>query len=214
MSPSPFFQRKMFVLTVLGFASGLPLYLTTKTLQAWMTQADVDLTTVGLISLVALPYSLKFLWAPLFDRYMPPFLGRRRGWIVIVQLLLMLAIAAMGMHNPQLSIQMLAANALLVAFLSASQDIVSEAYRADVLTEREMGTGAAVWVTGYRIALLVTGSAMFVLADRISWPVAYFAVSILMLPGIIAAVTAPEPQTTLPPPTSLAEAVRGPFQEF
>src|SRR5688572_21663342 len=146
-------RSKMTVLRVLGFSSGLPLFLPGKTLQAWMTQAGVDLTTVALFSLVALPYSLKFWWAPFFDRYVPPFLGRRRGWIVVTQILLMLVIAAMALHNPKLSLQMLGLNALLLAFMSATQDIVSEAYRADMLEQREMGTGAAVWVLGYRIAL-------------------------------------------------------------
>lgn len=207
-------RSKMAVLTVLGFSSGLPFYLSGKTLQAWMTQAGVDLTTVGLFSLVALPYSLKFLWAPLFDRYVPPFLGRRRGWIVLAQIILMLVIAVMATHNPQLGLQMLGVNALALAFMSATQDIVAEAYRADVLEEREMGNGAAVWVLGYRIALLITGSAMFILADRLSWPIAYVAVSVLMIPGILAAVLGPEPAVTAPPPTSLAEAVYGPFKEF
>ncbi len=143
-----FTQPKMAVLLALGFSSGLPLFLTSRTLQAWMTTAEVDLTTIGLFSMVALPYSLKFLWAPILDRYVPPFLGRRRGWLVITQTLLMLTIAAMSLHNPRLGLQALAINALLLAFFSATQDIAVDAYRADILRAREMGAGAGAYVIG------------------------------------------------------------------
>ncbi len=209
-----FGQPKMFALILLGFSSGLPLLLTSKTLQAWMTVAKVDLTTIGLFSLVALPYSLKFLWAPLLDRYVPPFLGRRRGWLLITQVLLIVAIAAMSTHNPQVGLQMLAVNAFVIAFLSASQDIAVDAYRTDVLEHREMGAGASVWVMGYRIALLVTGSAAFLLADRMPWPKVYIALSGLLLVGVIASFIAPEPSLRDEPPRTLGEAVRFPFQEF
>jgi len=209
-----FGQPKMAILLVLGFSSGLPLFLTSRTLQAWMTKAEVDLTTIGLFSLVALPYSLKFLWAPILDRYVPPFLGRRRGWLVITQVLLLLTIAAMSFHNPRLGLQALAINALLLAFFSASQDIAVDAYRADVLQEREMGAGAATFVMGYRIALIVTGSLALVLADRLPWPMVYLLLSALMLIGVAAAFFAPEPVLSDAPPQSLAEAVVLPFKEF
>lgn len=209
-----FGQPKMAFLLVLGFSSGLPLFLTSRTLQAWMTKAEVDLTTIGLFSLVALPYSLKFLWAPILDRYVPPFLGRRRGWLVITQVLLLLTIAAMSFHNPRLGLQALAINALLLAFFSASQDIAVDAYRADVLHEREMGAGAATFVMGYRIALIVAGSLALVLADRLPWPMVYLLLSALMLIGVAAAFFAPEPVLSDAPPQSLAEAVVLPFKEF
>lgn len=209
-----FGQQKMFALMLLGFSSGLPLLLTSKTLQAWMTVAKVDLTTIGLFSLVALPYSLKFLWAPLLDRFVPPFLGRRRGWLLITQILLIIAIGAMSTHNPQVGLQMLAVNAFLIAFLSASQDIAVDAYRTDVLHHREMGAGASVWVMGYRIALIVTGSFAFLLADQMPWPKVYIALSGLMLVGIIGSFVGPEPVLRDAPPKSLGEAVRFPFQEF
>ncbi|HEY9647984.1 MAG TPA: MFS transporter, partial [Chroococcidiopsis sp.] len=147
-----FQQPKMAALLCLGFASGLPLFLTSRTLQAWMTVEGVDLGAIGLFSLVALPYSLKFLWSPLLDRFVPPFLGRRRGWLVITQVGLVLAIALMSLQKPSQALQLLGINALLIAFLSASQDIAFDAYRTDVLEEREMGAGAAVAVLGYRIA--------------------------------------------------------------
>ena len=209
-----FTQPKMAALLFLGFASGLPFYLTSTTLQAWMTQANVDLTTIGVFSLVGLPYSLKFLWAPLLDRYIPPFLGRRRGWLLITQILLLIAIAAMSLHDPRLGLQALAFNALFIAFFSASQDVAGDAYRTDVLHHREMGAGASVWVLGYRIALLLTGALAFVLADRMPWATVYLILSSLMLVGIIASFLAPEPVLDDAPPKSLADAVILPFNEF
>src|SRR6187549_3755251 len=131
-------QRKMVALALLGFASGLPLYLTGRTLQAWMRVAHVDLTTIGFFSLVGLPYSLKWLWAPAMDRYVPPFLGRRRGWLLITQIALLIAIAAMSLHDPSTGLRLIALNAMVIAFFSASQDIVIDAYRTDILTTREM----------------------------------------------------------------------------
>jgi PAT family beta-lactamase induction signal transducer AmpG len=187
--------------------------LTGKTLQAWMTLEKVDLTSIGLFSLVALPYSLKFLWAPLLDRFALPFLGRRRGWLIVIQSALLVAIAAMSLQNPAQSLQLLAVNALLIAFLSATQDIAVDAYRTDVLEEREMGAGAAVFVLGYRIALLITGALGLILADRISWPTVYLLMSGVMLVGLIATLLAPEPQRDHPP-ASLADAVLLPFGEF
>jgi PAT family beta-lactamase induction signal transducer AmpG len=211
-----FGQPKMAVLLLLGFSSGLPLFLTGtgKTIQAWMTTAHVSLATIGWFSLAGLPYSLKFLWAPVLDRYVPPFLGRRRGWLVITQVALLISIAAMALHNPVTGLRMLAVNAILIALFSASQDIVGDAYRTDVLSEREMGAGASVWVLGYRLAMLVAGSAALVLADRISWPTVYLLLASLMLIGIVASILAPEPVLREAPPRTLAEAVVLPFREF
>jgi PAT family beta-lactamase induction signal transducer AmpG len=215
VSPLQIFgQRKMAALLLLGFSSGLPLFLTSRTLQAWMTKEGVDLATIGLFSLVALPYSLKFFWAPIVDRFIPPFLGRRRGWLVIMQVALLVAIAAMAVHDPRTGLQMLAVNALVIAFLSASQDIVGDAYRTDVLEEREMGAGATTWVLGYRIALITAGSLAFVLADRVDWPVVYVLMAALMSVGIITSFFAPEPVLRDAPPQSLYQAVVLPFVEF
>jgi PAT family beta-lactamase induction signal transducer AmpG len=209
-----FTQRKMAAILLLGFSSGMPLYLSSRTLQAWMTLEGVDLTTIGLFSLVALPYSLKFLWAPVMDRFVPPFLGRRRGWLVITQVALLLSIAAMSLHDPARGLQLLAFNALLIVFFSASQDIVFNAYQVDALDEREMGAGAAIGVLGYRIAMIVTGSLAFVLADRLPWPVVYLLMALLMGVGILAAFWAPEPVLEEAPPQSIREAVVDPFMEF
>jgi len=204
----------MAALLLLGFASGLPLFLTSKTLQAWMSVENVNLSAIGLFSLVGLPYSLKFIWSPLLDRFVPPFLGRRRGWLVITQAALLLAIAAMALQNPKQSLQLLAINALLIAFFSASQDIAFDAYRTDVLEQWEMGAGAAVTVLGYRIALLLTGSLALILADRIPWPIVYLLLSALMVVGLLTSLWAPEPKEQERPPASLADAVSLPFIEF
>jgi PAT family beta-lactamase induction signal transducer AmpG len=175
---------------------------------------NVDLATIGTFSLVALPYSLKFLWAPVMDRYVPAFLGRRRGWLIITQVALMIAIAAMALQDPRRGLQMLAVNAVFIAFFSASQDIVTDAYRTDVLAEREMGAGAAIFVLGYRIALLATGALAFFLADRMSWPMVYLVLSLLMVLGILATLRAPEPVLRDRPPQTFADAVVLPFREF
>lgn len=209
-----FEKKKMAALLLLGFASGLPLFLTSKTLQAWMTTEKVELTAIGLFSLVALPYSLKFLWSPLLDRFVPPFLGRRRGWLVITQIALTLAIGAMSLQSPPAGLEFLAFNALLIAFFSASQDIAFDAYRTDVLEKREMGAGAAVAVLGYRIALLVTGSVALMLADRVSWQIVYLLLAGMMSLTIGFSFWAPEPEGKDLPPSSLEEAIVLPFQEF
>jgi PAT family beta-lactamase induction signal transducer AmpG len=209
-----FGQPKMAILLLLGFSSGLPFYLTSKTLQAWMTTANVDLATIGFFSLVTLPYSLKFVWAPVMDRYVPPFLGRRRGWVFITQVLLLLAIAAMSLHDPRTGLRMLAINAIAIAFFSASQDISLDAYRTDVLENREMGAGAAVFVLGYRIAMITTGALAFFLADRMPWQMVYVLLATLMVIGIATTFIAPEPVLTDAPPKTLAEAVVLPFADF
>lgn len=208
-----FGSRKMAALTLIGFSSGLPLYLTSRTLQAWMTVEQVDLGAIGLFSLVGLPYSLKFIWSPLLDRFAVPILGRRRGWLIILQMGLLIAIALMAWQQPKQALQLLAINAVAIAFLSASQDIAADAYRTDVLEELELGAGAAVYVLGYRVALLFTGSLALILADRLPWSSVYLLMSLGMGIGIIATLFAPEPQETSPP-ESLADAVILPFGEF
>jgi MFS transporter, PAT family, beta-lactamase induction signal transducer AmpG len=209
-----FVQPKMATLLVLGFSSGLPFYLTSKTLQAWMTTAKVDLATIGFFSLVTLPYSLKFVWAPVMDRYVPPFLGRRRGWVLITQVLLLLAIAAMSLHDPRTGLKMLAINAIAIAFFSASQDISLDAYRTDVLRDREMGAGAAVFVMGYRIAMITTGALAFFLADRMSWNMVYVILSLLMIIGVAGTFAAHEPVLNDAAPKTLVDAVVLPFADF
>jgi len=199
---------------LLGISSGLPLFLTQKTLQAWLASAHVDLTTIGLFGLVSLPYSVKFLWAPLLDRFVPPFLGRRRGWIALAQVLLAAAISLMAWSDPAHALTALASCAILVAFLSASQDVVFDAWRVDVLPATERGPGAALGVLGYRVALLATGSLALVLADHLSWRTIYLALAGLQALLVVATVLAPEPDTPPAAPRSLQDAVVKPFQEY
>ncbi|WDT75172.1 MAG: MFS transporter [Candidatus Manganitrophus sp.] len=208
-----FSNRRVAVLLLLGFSSGLPLALTFGTLQAWMKDAGVDLATIGAITLVGLPYTVKYLWAPLMDRYTLPFLGRRRGWLVVTQLSLMAAIAFMGSLNPVVQPWLLAVTAVLVSFLSASQDIVVDAYRADVLREEELGAGAAVSVLGYRLGMLSSGAMALILADHLPWVAVYRIMAGLMLVGVAAALWGTEPKSG-GSPRSLAEAVALPFKAF
>ncbi len=205
---------------VLGFASGMPLALTGATLSAWMVAEGVDIKTIGLYSLVGLPYAFKFLWSPLMDRFVPPFLGRRRGWMIITQLVLILTISAMGFLNPASMPVLVAAVALSLAFFSASQDIVLDAYRTEYLKPEERGAGVGVWIMGYRIALLVSGAVALILSDHLSWKMVYFIMGLFMVIGCIATLVAPEPLKTNPatdriePPKSLYEAAVSPFLEF
>jgi PAT family beta-lactamase induction signal transducer AmpG len=215
-----FRDRNLAVILLLGFSSGLPIALTTSTLQAWMTVEGVDLTTIGLITLVGFPYTLKFLWAPAMDRYVPPFLGRRRGWMAITQLAVALGIAAMAFFSPRADITFLASLALFVAFASASQDIVVDAYTADVATGEKRGLAAALKVVGYRIAMLTSGAFALHLAAGegwlagIGWEKTYLAMSALMGVGLIATLWGREPVVAVPPPRTLQEAVVEPLREF
>jgi PAT family beta-lactamase induction signal transducer AmpG len=212
---SVFRSRKMFLLLLLGFSSGLPLALTGATLQAWLTVEGVRLQDIGWFALVGQPYVYKFLWAPLMDRYPLPFLGRRRGWLLATQLALLAAVAGMGSLSPTHSPWLLAALALAVAFLSASQDIVFDAFRADALEAPERGAGAALSVLGYRIAMLVSGGLALILVDGwLSWKETYWLMAALMLIGAAATWAALEPQGQGRAPATLAEAVREPFAEF
>ena len=198
----------------MGFASGIPLALTGATLQAWMTIAGVDLRTIGIFTLVGIPYTLKFLWSPMMDRFVPPWLGRRRGGIVLTQVVLVLGIAAMAFCSPKNAPGVLAAIALLVAFFSASQDIVIDAYRTDVLHKEELGAGAAVFVTGYRLAMLVSGALALIMSDRIGWRTTYLLMAAVMSVGVVATLFGPEPERKAVPPKTISEAVAGPLKDF
>ena len=207
-------NRRIFVMLPLGFASGLPLALTAGTLQAWLTVEGVDLKTIGIFTMVGLPYTLKFLWAPVMDRMIPPWLGRRRGWMVLMQLCVAVGLGLMAMTNPQLHPVWLAAYAVLVAFLAASLDIVFDAYRTDTLRPHERGLGAAVWVNGYRIALLTSGAGALVLADYVGWQLTYLAMAAVMISGVIVVLVSPDPTVVADAPKSLTEAVGAPLAEF
>jgi len=210
-----FTQRNAAVLLLLGFASGLPLALTAGTLQAWMTVENVDLKTIGFFSLVGQAYVFKFLWSPMMDRYTPPFLGRRRGWLLVTQLALIGGIIAMGFMQPSRDLTLLAALAVLVAFCSASQDIVFDAWKTDVLPPEERGSGAAITVLGYRLAMLISGGLALWIADRyLGWQATYWLMALLMVPGLIATLLAKEPVTPAREPHSLRQAVTFPLKDF
>jgi PAT family beta-lactamase induction signal transducer AmpG len=208
------FGPKMLVMLLTGFSSGLPLLLTGSTLKFWMREEGLELTTIGFFGLVGLPYTLKFLWAPLMDRIVPPFGGRRRGWMLITQVSLMITLAFMAFAQPSVHLPAIAGLCLLIAFASASQDIVLDAYRREYLKDEELGIGSSVFVNGYRIGLLASGALALVLAEYLSWPTAYFILGMFMLVGIVATVYAPEPIVETAPPSSLREAFVGPFLEF
>jgi PAT family beta-lactamase induction signal transducer AmpG len=209
-----FTSFRMFIVLLLGFSSGLPLGLTGGTLQAWMKTENIDLGTIGLFSLVGLPYTLKFIWSPIIDRYIPPMFGRRRGWMFLTQLGLIITIIALGFSDPVMSPKYVAFFAVCVAFFSASQDISVDAYRTEVLREEEFGAGAGVYIMGYRIAMIVSGGLALILADHISWSNVYLIMAACMALGLIASVIGPEPVTNQAPPKTLAEAVYKPFSEF
>ncbi|WP_426575932.1 muropeptide MFS transporter AmpG [Xenorhabdus stockiae] len=206
--------RNYRILLLLGFASGLPLALTAGTLQAWMTVEDVDIKTIGFFTLVGQAYVFKFLWAPAMDRYSPSFLGRRRGWMLVTQLLLIISIAGMGFLNPSQHLWWLAALAVAVAFFSASQDIIFDAYKTDLLQQEERGAGAAISVLGYRLAMLVSGGLALWVTTYIGWNSMYWLMAGLMLIGVYATLTAKEPQIDTAPPKTLHQAVVEPLFDF
>jgi MFS transporter, PAT family, beta-lactamase induction signal transducer AmpG len=205
---------RMLAVLVLGLASGLPYNLTDATLQAWLKDSGVSNTTIGLLSLVGLAYTLKPLWAPLLDRYAPPFLGRRRGWIVIFQLALALALVWMADHGPDGGLVALAVIAVAVAALSASQDIVIDAWRTDLVTANERGPAATAANLGYRAAAWFAFSGALILADQVGWRATYLVMACCMAAFVIATALAPEPPVHAPPPRTLLEAVRDPLAQL
>ncbi len=209
-----FLNRRMLSVLLLGFASGLPLSLVGSTLQAWFTVSGVNLVAIGFLALVGQPYVYKFVWAPLMDRFVPPLLGRRRGWVFLMQVALLITIASMALFDPTTKPLLLGALALAVAFLSASQDIAIDAYRTDLLPAEERGLGSALFVTTYRMAVLVSGSMALIIAAEMGWRFTYLLMAVMMLIGMVAAWFGPEPEQKVAPPVSLVEAVVEPFKEF
>ena len=211
---SMFSNRRMAAVLFFGFSSGLPISLIGSTLQAWLTDAKIDIRIVGLFSLIGLPYTLKFLWAPLMDRYWPPFLGRRRGWILITQLLLILSLIGMAFTEPSSTLHVLTAFTVLVAFFSASQDIVADAYKVEVVSLNEYGTAAAVANLGYRLAMLFSGAIALILADHVSWQTVYLIMAASLLLGVVTSFLAPEPLVTAKAPRTMHEAITQPLKDF
>ena len=197
-----------------GFAAGLPNPLTGSTLTAWLDSTGADLTVIGLFAYVRVPYNIKFLWAPLLDRYRLPFLSRRRGWIALTQLALVVTIGVMGTLDPRNAPWLVAAMAMAVAFSSASQDIVSDAYRTDLLHPEHRASGTAIFVAAYRGALIAAGAGALVLSDHVSWTVVYAVMAALILVSSVVTFIAPPPDVLPKPPATLVEAVIDPFREF
>ena len=198
---------------LLGFSSGVPLILTQSTLQAWMRSAGVDLNTIGFFALAGLPYTLKFLWSPLMDRYRPPFLGRRRGWILLTFIAIMAGLALLAGSDPGAHLKMVALLALGVAFASASADINVDAYRTELLPDKLVGPGTSLHITGYRLGMVFAGAVALILADHLPWRTVYLIMALGLVPGAIATFRAPEPEG-LRAPRTLREAVVEPFTEF
>ena len=203
----------MLICIFTGFSSGLPLYILVSLLPAWLRSEGVNLKAIGLFALINLPFTWKFLWAPFFDRYIPP-LGRRRGWLIISQVLLLLSIPVFGAFNPKLDIWAIAYLATVVAFFSASQDIVLDAYRRELLIDNELGLGNAVHVNAYKIAGLIPGSLSLILADRMAWSSVFMITALFMIPGILMTIFVAEPALKDGRPKTLKAAVVEPFYEF
>jgi MFS transporter, PAT family, beta-lactamase induction signal transducer AmpG len=230
-----FQSQKMAALLFVGFSSGLPILLVFKTLQSWMSDAGTDLTKIGWYgSLIGFPYAFKYLWSPLLDRYSPPLMGQRKGWLIVIQLLLVLSIGTMALQDPTKNLELLAVNSVLIAFLGASQDIVADAYRTDILSEPEAPVGMGIFTAGYRVALIVSFAGASKLFGNVfhAWQPVYLVMAGLMLLCLVFTLMAPEaeiaPKTAIAPdteiapeteakdfkPTTLADAIFLPFADF
>lgn len=218
---SVYFNRRAAALLGLGFASGLPYLMSQEIPKGWLSEFKVDIRTIGLFSFVGLPYTLKFLWAPMVDWFVPPVLakslGRRRAWLLITQVAIAAALLAMAMLGPRSAQSLLmpfAAMAVIVAFFSATQDIVSDAYRTDALAPAERGAGAAVFVLGYRLAMVTSNAGSFAAADYAGWSAAYMLIAVIMLACVGATFFAPKPASDLAAPRTLVDAVVHPVKQF
>lgn len=208
------FNRRMLICVFLGFTSGMPLWVLISLVPAWLRTEGVDLATIGLFSLATLPYTWKFLWSPLMDRFRPPFLGRRRGWALITQVALLFSIAVMGQIDVKESLDTVLLLVFLVSVFSASQDIVIDAYRRELLADDELGTGTSIHINAYRLSTLVPGSLALILADFMPWSVAFNVTAIFMLVGIVTTLVVREVSDDALAPRTLREAVVEPFREF
>ena len=208
------FNRRMLICVFTGFSSGLPLYLLINLLPAWLRTEGVDLKTIGFFALIQLPYTWKFLWSPLLDRYALPAFGRRRGWMLVTQVVLLAAIPLFGVLGPRQDIWSIVALSTIVAFFSASQDIVLDAFRREILPDPELGLGTSIHVNAYRISSLVPGALALILSDRLPWSSVYVVTALFMLPGIAMTLAVREPLLVKGRPRTLREAVVEPFHEF
>jgi PAT family beta-lactamase induction signal transducer AmpG len=209
-----YLNRRSLICIFLGFSSGLPLYISLYLLQAWLAKSGLDVKALGLFALVQLPYIFKFLWSPLLDRYRFGNMGRRRGWMLLSQFGLLVLIGLMGTLNPVTQLTLIIPASLLLAFLSATQDIVIDAYRRELLSDEEQGLGNAIYVNAYKVAQMVPGALSLILADLLPWSAVFWATASFMLPGILCTLLIKEPDVYGAPPRNLQEAVILPFKEF
>ena len=204
----------MLICVFTGFSSGLPLYLLINLVPAWLKSEGADLKQIGLFALIGLPYTWKFLWSPLVDRYAIPLLGRRRGWMFVTHIALVASIAALGFLRPQTDIWTIAYVAAAVAFFSATLDIAIDAFRRELLPDVELGLGNSIHVNAYRISSLIPGSLSLILADRMPWPSVFVVTALFMLPGLAMTLLVREPAAAAAAPKTLRDAVVLPFREF
>jgi len=208
------FNRRMLICIFTGFSSGLPLFVLYQLVPGWLRSEGVSLAEIGLFSLIGIPYVWKFVWSPALDRFSLPFLGRRRGWMLVTQLILLVTIAAFGFVDPVMSIWSVAYLAAAVAFFSASQDIVIDAYRRELLSDQELGLGNSFNVQAYRVAGLVPGSLAFILADHLPWNSVFLIVASFMLIGLIVTLCISEAHTETNAPKTMKDAIVLPFKDF
>ncbi len=206
-------NRRMLICVMTGLASGMPLYLLIQLVPAWLRAADVSLAEIGLFALVGLPYTWKFLWAPLMDRIALP-LGRRRGWMLVAQIGLVLSIGALGYIDPLHETALVAVFASVIAFLSATQDVAIDAYRREILPDEELGIGNAIHVQAYRIASLVPGSLSLILADLLPWVWVFWITAAFMGVGMVLSLSVTEPENFSPQPKTFRESLIKPFSEY
>ena len=207
------FTQKMLICIFTGFTSGLPLFILISLLPAWLMDSGLELKAIALFSFIQLPYVLKFLWAPLFDGFSFS-MGRRRGWLIIFQVLLLVSISMAGLLDPKSQIMTVAIISTAIAFFSASQDAVIDAYRRELLLDNELGLGTAIHVNAYRIAGLIPGSLALILADVFAWELVFFITGLFMIPGIVLTILIKEPLLKVMPPKTVKQAVIEPFMEF
>jgi len=207
------FTQKMLICIFTGFTSGLPLFILISLLPAWLMDSGLELKAIALFSFIQLPYVLKFLWAPLFDGFSFS-MGRRRGWLIIFQVLLLASISMAGLLDPKSQIMTVAIISTSIAFFSASQDAVIDAYRRELLLDNELGLGTAIHVNAYRIAGLIPGSLALILADVFAWELVFFITGLFMIPGIVLTILIKEPLLKVMPPKTVKQAVIEPFVEF
>ena len=208
------FSRRMLVCVFIGFTSGMPLYVLIQLVPAWLRTNEVDLATIGLFSLVSLPYTWKFLWSPFMDRFAPPFLGRRRGWALITQVGLLISIGMLGMFDPGQSLGVIVGVVFAVSLFSASQDIVIDAYRRELLADDELGTGNSFFINAYRVSSLVPGSLALILSDLLPWSSVFWITAAFMVVGMVTSLIIKEVSDDALAPHTLREAVIEPFREF